>query len=138
VYRKLRERVAPKSISQELNDLMRKRLAELEGREYNPLESANYEELKREYDRLVKQIEKMKRPLQKRGVYQRLIAITDEAIQKLRTEDIGRIAPEILREWDGSREDAHLFISLLEATKKKLEAEKQLEEIRLAKGIERA
>lgn len=130
VYNRLRELIAPKTISRELDDLIKRRIAELEGREYNPLESADYEELKREYERLVKDIEKMKRPLQKRGVYRLLIAITDEIMTELKTEDISQIAPRLLQNWLGRKEDVHLFINLLEAMKKKLDTEKKLEEIR--------
>jgi len=127
-YQRLRERIKPKSISQELDDLMRKRLAELEGKEYNPLESADYEELKRE--RLMKETEKMERMLKKRGTYQRLVAVTADIEEELKTKDLRIVTPELLDRWDSPKEDAHLFISFLEKLKNKKEAEKQLEEIR--------
>jgi len=66
-YQRLRELIAPKAISRELDDLIRKRIVELEGKEYDSLESADYEELKREYERLLKETEKMERTLKKRG-----------------------------------------------------------------------
>jgi len=129
-YQRLRELIAPKTISRELDDLIKKRIAELEGREYNPLESADYEELKREYERLLKETEKMERTLKKRGTYQKLVAVTDEIEEELGTKDLKTVAPVLLDRWDEAKEDAHLFISFLEKLKKMKEAEKQLEEIR--------
>ena len=35
-YQRLGELIAPKTISRELDDLIRKRIAELEGKEYDP------------------------------------------------------------------------------------------------------
>jgi len=129
-YQRLRELIAPKTISRELDDLIRKRIAELEGKEYDPFESADYEELKREYERLLKETEKMERTLKKRGTYQKLVAVTDEIEEELGTKDLKTVAPMLLDRWDEDREDAHLFISFLEKLKKMKEAEKQLEEIR--------
>jgi len=132
-YQRLRELIAPKTISREIDDLIRKRIADLEGREYDPLETADYEELKREYEKLLKETEKMERTLKKRETYQKLVAVTAEIEEELRTKDLKVVAPELLDRWDGAREDAHLFISFLEKLKKLKEAERQLEEIRRGK-----
>jgi len=129
-YQRLRKLIAPKTISRELDDLIKKRIAELEGREYNPLESADYEELKHEYERLLKETEKMEKTIKKRGTYQKLVAVTDEIEEELRTKDLKTVAPMLLDRWNGPKEDAHLFISFLEKLKKLKEAENQLEGIR--------
>jgi len=129
-YKRLRELIAPKTISRELDDLIKKRIAELEGKEYDPLESADYEELKREYERLLKETEKMGKTLKKRGTYRNLVAVTAEIEEELGTKDLKTVAPVLLDRWDGNREDAHLFISFLEKLKKVKDAESQLEEIR--------
>ncbi|HDD40283.1 MAG TPA: hypothetical protein ENG21_03440 [Nitrososphaeria archaeon] len=129
-YQKLRKLIAPKTISRELDDLIKKRIAELEGKEYNPLESADYEELKREYERLLKDTEKMERTLKKRGTYQKLIAVTDEIEEELGTKDLKTVIPMLLDRWKGPKEDAHLFINFLEKLKKMKDAERQLEKIR--------
>jgi len=42
-YNRLKVLIKPKKISREINDLIRRRRAELEGGEYDPLESADYE-----------------------------------------------------------------------------------------------
>ena len=72
----------------------------------------------------------MERTLKKRGTYPKLIAVTDEIEEELRTKDLKTVAPVLLDRWDEAKEDAHLFISFLEKLKKMKEAEKQLEEIR--------
>ena len=132
-YQRLRKLIAPKTISRELDDLIKKRIAELEGREYNPLESADYEELKREYERLLKETEKMERMLKKRGTYQKLVAVTDEIEEELGTKDLSIVTPTLLDRWNGAKEDAHLFINFLEKLKKMKETERQLEKIRRRK-----
>jgi len=132
-YKRLRELIAPKSISRELDDLIKKRIAELEGREYNPLESADYEELKREHSRLVREVEKLERHLKRRRVYDDLLKLAYDVDVKIRERDLSNIeeiAPKILDEWDGLKEDAHQFITLLETVRDKWEIERKLEEIR--------
>jgi len=129
-YQRLRELIAPKTISREIDDLIRKRIADLEGREYDPLESADYEEIKREYERLLKETDKMEKTLKKRGTYQKLVAVTAEIEEDLGTKDLKAVAPVLLDKWEGAREDAHLFISFLEELKALKEAESQLEKIR--------
>ena len=39
---------------------------------------------------------------------------SEKLAENLQTEDASKIIPEILWRWEGDREDAHLFISLLE------------------------
>jgi len=133
-YQKLRKLIAPKTISRELDDLIKKRIAELEGKEYDPLESADYEELKREYERMLKDTEKMERTLKKRGTYQKLIAVTDEIEEELGTKDLKTVIPMLLDRWNEPKEDAHLFINFLEKLKKMKDAERQLEKIRRGVG----
>ena len=87
-YKRLQELIKPKKISREIDDLIKRRIAELEGREYNPLEEADYEALKREHNRLVREAEKLQRHLKRLKVYSQLLNLM--------------------------KEDAHQFITLLE------------------------
>ena len=139
-YRRLKELVAPKSISSEVNELIRKRVAELEGREYDVVEEADYEAVKREYQRLVREADRLKKLLEKRGTRRELFELTVEIMREMGVEKIGgvleEVSAEILRKWKGSRDDAHLYISLLELEKKKAEASRRLEEIRLKRKPE--
>jgi len=129
-YRRLKMLVRPRPVSREIDMLIRRRIAELEGREYDPLESADYEALKQEYARLIREAERMTRMLRKRGTYQRLIDVTADIEDELGTKDLKRVAPALLDRWNENKEDAHIFISLLETLKKNKEIEKQLEKIR--------
>jgi len=87
-YKRLGELIQPKKISQKLNDLIKRRISELEGREYNPAETADYEAFKREHNRLVREAEKLQRHLKRLKVYSQLLNLM--------------------------KEDAHQFITLLE------------------------
>ena len=123
------------SVSREIDELIRKRVAELEGREYDVVEEADYEAVKREYQRLVREADRLKKLLEKRGTRRELFELTVEIMREIGVEKVGgvleEVSAEILRRWKGSREDAHLYISLLELEKKKAEASRHLEEIRL-------
>jgi hypothetical protein len=130
-YDRLRRLIAPKGISREIEDLIKKRIEEIEGGEYNPIESVDYEALKREYERLVETAEKMTRKLKKRKTYQSLMALADELIRS-GADTLETLIPQILKKWQGKEEDAHLFINLLETLDKKEEAEEKLEKIRLS------
>ena len=130
-YKKLRKLIKPKKISQELDDLIKQRIAELEGREYNPLEEADYEALKREHNRLVREAEKLRRHLKGRKVYRQLLQLAFNLGMKEDLSNLDEVTPRILESWDGWKEDAHQFITLLETIRSKREIERKLEEIRM-------
>ena len=48
-----------------------------------------------------------------------------------RPQQLTDIVAKMLQEWKGSREDLHLFITLLETNKAKKEVEQKLDKIRL-------
>ena len=128
------------SVSREIDELIRRRVAELEGREYDVVEEADYEAVKREFFRLVQECDRLRKVLEKRGSRRKLLQLTVEIMREMGVEKIGgvleEVSAEILRKWKGSRDDAHLYISLLELEKKKAEASRRLEEIRLERKPE--
>jgi len=131
VYDRLKELVAPKPISQELNELMTKRVAELEGEEYDPLESADYEAVKREHATLIREAEKLAKPLKKRKTFEQLLDLAIECgIDQQWLSNLAEVAPRMLQKGDVPKEDIHQFITLMEVTQKRKEAEKKLDEIR--------
>ena len=135
-YKRLKMLVRPRPVSREIDMLIRRRIAELEGREYDPLESADYEALKQEYARLIRGAERVTRMLRKRGTYQRLINVTADIEDELGTKDLKRVAPALLDRWKDGPEDVHLFISFLEELKSMKEMERRLEEIRRSRNDE--
>jgi len=134
-YKRLQELIKPKKISREIDDLIKRRIAELEGREYNPLEEADYEALKREHNRLVREAEKLRRHLKRRKVYKQLLQLAFNLGMKEDLSNLDEVVPKILDGWDGWKEDAHQFITLLETIHSKREIERKLEEIRMRKSL---
>ena len=133
-YKRLQELIKPKKISLEIDDLIKRRIAELEGGEYNPLEEADYEALKREHNQLVREAEKLRRHLKRRKVYSQLLQLAFNLGMKEDLSNLDEITPKILDSWDGWKEDAHQFITLLETIRSKREIEQKLEEIRTNLG----
>lgn len=131
LFQELRKAIAPAKISREIDDLMRKRIAELEGREYRQEEQVDYEALEREHVRLVREVDQQERWLRKRKVYDDLTRLAVKV--GLTPKDLGRldeVAPKLRREWTGDPQDAHQFIMLLEAARARREVERKLDEVR--------
>lgn len=124
------------SVSSKVDEWIRKGLQESTGEDYG-IEKADYEELKRAHQRLIREVDRIERYLKKRRVYNDLLKLAYDVSAKIRERDlsnIGEIAPKILSEWDGLKEDAHQFITLLETVRDKWEIERRLEETRLKRG----
>ena len=123
------------SVSREIDELIRKRVAELEGREYDVVEEADYEAVKREFFRLVQECDRLRKVLEKHGSRRKLLKLTVKIMREMGVEKIGgvlkEVSAEILRRWQGSRDDAHLYISLLELEKRKAEVLRRLEKMRI-------
>ena len=134
-YKRLQELIKHKKISREIDDLIRRRIVELEGGGYNPLEDMDYEGLKREHNRLVREAEKLRRHLKRRKVYKQLLQLAFNCGMKENLSNLDEVTPKILDSWDGWKEDAHQFITLLETIRNKREIEQKLEEIRLRKSL---
>jgi len=133
-YQALRKAVYPKKVSHEVEDLMRKRISELEGREYAPQEHVDYEVLKRDHTRLIIEVDRLEKALVKRKVYDDLgrLAVKLGLTPDLRNLD--EVAPKLLDEYKGLKEDTHQFLSLLETVKAKREVERKLDEIRIMRA----
>jgi plasmid stability protein len=73
VYEKLKKALAihGRSISEEVNQLLRRRLAELEGVEASTKDRLNYETLKREHVKLTEEVNRLIKLLQREGAYNR-------------------------------------------------------------------
>ena len=134
-YKRLQELIKPKKISREIDDLIKRRIAELEGGEYNPAETADYEALKREHNQLVREAEKLRRHLKRRKVYSQLLQLAFNLGMKEDLSNLDEVVPKILDSWDGWKEDAHQFITLLETIHSKRKIEQKLEEIRMRKSL---
>jgi predicted CopG family antitoxin len=140
VYTKLRAALAAqgKSISEEVNTLLHKRLAELEGVEASAQANEDYEALKSQHLKLVEEVKRLTKPLEKDSVYESLMAFAYElGLDLTDLHNVEEIATKILKNWRGQLDQnvqpshIHLFITLLEKGKQKKDIERKLTEIRL-------
>jgi predicted CopG family antitoxin len=140
VYTRLRAMLASqdKSISEEVNALLRKRLAELEGVAPSAKGNEDYEALKGQHLKLVEEVKRLTKPLEKDGVYESLMRFAHAlGLDLTDLHNVEDIATKILKNWrehlnqDAQPSHIHLFITLLEKGKQKKDIERKLTEIRL-------
>lgn len=122
-------------VNAEINELIRKRVAELEGRDPGEFSHpVDYEPLKRQQARLTREMENLRKILTKQKVYDELHALVyGFGLDFKDYGNVEEVAAKLLGEWEGVAGHAHLFITLLETAKEKRQVEKNLEKIRSAK-----
>ena len=140
VYTRLRAVLASqgKSISEEVNTLLKRRLAELEGVEASAQSKEDYEALKSQHLKLVEEVKRLTKPLEKDGVYESLMGFAYElGLDLTDLHNVEDIATKILKNWrehidqNVQPSHIHLFITLLEKGKQKKAIERKLTETRL-------
>jgi len=140
VYTRLRAVLASqgKSISEEVNALLKKRLAELEGIEASVCGNQDYEALKSQHLKLVEEVKRLTKPFEKDGVYESLMRFAHAlGLDLTDLHNVEEIATKILQNWKSQLDEnvqtshIHLFITLLEKGKQKKAIERKLTEIRL-------
>ena len=133
-YKRLQKLVAPKPSSRELDELIKNRVLELEGEGVELENTIDYEAAKKDHLKLVKEIDRFKSLLRKHNAYDRLEDLAYECGLEWdgkEMDNLENVSTGVLNKWDGPPEDAHIFLSFLEAIKKKTEIERQLEMVRL-------
>jgi len=127
-----------KSISEEVNTLLRKRLAELDGVTPSAQGNEDYEALKSQHLKLVEEVNRLTKPLEKDGVYESLMRFAHAlGLDLTDLHNVEEIATKILKNWKSQLDQnvqpshIHLFITLLEKGKQKKDIERKLTEIRL-------
>ncbi|MEM2922244.1 MAG: hypothetical protein QXF26_08020 [Candidatus Bathyarchaeia archaeon] len=135
VYEKFKKLLNAKEpgrkISEELNNLMKKRIMELEGRPDQEIDPVEYEALKRQHSRLDKDEETLTKKLRKRKVYDDLCSLAYKlGLDFKNCSNADEVAPKLLKEWDGGG-DIHEFITLTETIWEKRQVERRLAEIRM-------
>jgi predicted CopG family antitoxin len=140
VYTRLRAMLAAqcKSISEEVNALLKRRLAELEGVEASAQSKEDYEALKSQHLKLVEEVKRLTKPLEKDGVYESLMRFAHElGLDLTDLHNVEEITTKILQNWKSQLDQniqpshIHLFITLLEKGKQKKAIERKLTETRL-------
>ena len=136
VYERLKELLAPKPVSPEVEKKMVEMIEEIEGEEYKPAETtADYKELEREQVKLAKRLQSLEKMLgypREDSEYNRIRRITRQCGFD---EDTLEFTPEIVKcmfdTYEGPPDSVHLYINLMEVVKEKREVENQLTEIRM-------
>ena len=133
VYERLRQALAVRgrSISEEVNELLRRRLAEIEGVEASAKDSLNYEALKREHVKLAEEVNRLIKLLQKDGTYDQLMVTAAELGLDTELSNAEEVIAKLLEKWNEDKTALHIFITLIETSKHKKAIEKKLEEVRL-------
>jgi len=129
-YRELLKLKAHCSASSEMNEFVKRRVAELEGL---PLEAPveNYDELKRQHLELSNEAMHLEKILKREKVFDCLVALATElGISWLDLANLCEVSPKLLEGWDGLKEHVHLFITLLETVQEKKKVESILGGIR--------
>jgi len=133
IYEKLRQALAiqGRSISGEVNELLRKRLAELENAEIPTKENLNYEALKREHVKLAEEVNRLIKLLQREGAYDQLMEMVAELGLNTELNNAEEVIAKLLENWTEDKTALHIFITLIETSKHKKAIERKLEQIRL-------
>ncbi|MDH7563789.1 MAG: hypothetical protein QHH24_02755 [Candidatus Bathyarchaeota archaeon] len=144
VYTRLKTALAAqgKSISEEVNTLLQKRLAELEGFEASARNNEDYEALKSQHLKLVEEVNRLTKLLEKDGVYESLMGFAyEQGLDLTDLHNVEEIAAKILQKGRENLDQnirtshIHLFITLLEKGKQKKAIERKLTQIRLKAAL---
>ncbi|MBS7251542.1 MAG: hypothetical protein KIH08_13280, partial [Candidatus Freyarchaeota archaeon] len=115
-----------------VNELLKRRLAELKGTEQPSNEDLNYEALKREHVRLSEETARLTRLLQKSGEYETLLEAAENlGLNQQTLENAEEVKAKLLQTWNGLKAPAHILITLIETAQKRRQTEQKLEKIRL-------
>ena len=133
VYERLKQALAVRGrgISEEINELLRRRLAEIEGVEAQAKESSNYEALKREHVKLAEEVNRLIKLLQRDGTYDQLMETVAELGLDTELSNANEVIAKLMQKWSEDKTALHIFITLIETSKQKKTIERKLDEIRL-------
>jgi len=137
IYEKLKQALAAqgKSISEEVNELLRRRLAEIEGAEASTQDALNYEALKREHVKLAEEVNRLIKLLQRIGAYNQLMEMVAELGLDTQLNNAEEVIAKLLQKWSEDKTALHIFITLIETSKQKKAIERKLDEVRLKEGV---
>jgi hypothetical protein len=120
-----------KCISDYLNEHLKQLISEFDGRETAFQEASRYENMKRQYSKLVEDVRLLTKRLKKEGVYQDLMDLAYSlGLDMIDLHNVAEVVPQLFQKWDGYTEHLHLFITLLEIGQKKKALERELTEMR--------
>ena len=133
VYERLRQALAirGRSISEEVNELLSRRLAEIEGVEASTQDTLKYEALKREHVKLAEEVNRLIKLLQRIGAYDQLMEMVAELGLDTELSNAEEVIAKLMQKWNEDKTALHIFITLIETSKHTKAIERNLEQIRL-------
>jgi len=134
VWNKAKQLVQEKfgrSISDYLNEHLKKLVGELDGSETAFERASKYERLKHQYAKLSEDVRLLTTRLKKEGVYQELMGLAYSlGLDLSDLHNVAEVVPQLFEKWNGYTDHLHLFITLLEIGQKKKALERELTEMR--------
>ena len=133
-YEKAREYAwkSGKSLNECLNEWLREFAQKSEG---TPIEEINYERLKREFLNLTYETNRLVNAVKESGDYDELMTLVFSLGLSVDLSNLDQIIPKLMEAWKGSQESLHIFIDLMEISKRKRDILKILTEIRMHKYL---
>ena len=120
-----------KCISDYLNEHLKQLISEFDGHETAFQEASRYENMKRQYSKLVEDVRLLTKRLKKEGVYQDLMDLAHSlGLDMIDLHNVTEVVPQLFDKWNGYTDHLHLFITLLEIGQKKKALERELTEMR--------
>lgn len=122
------------SVSSRIDDLIKEWVQQATGKKFaeNPIE---YEGLKREHFKIVKDLDSIQNRLLRLKVYESLKQTAVKVGLNREYTNVREVSGRFLQEWAGLKEHAHLFITLLELVQRKHEVERQLDGVRTRSSL---
>jgi hypothetical protein len=111
---RLKALIGEKSLSKEVNELISRRIAELEGANHVDFDAQDYDTMKKQHASMLQELGNLTRRLQKAGCYDKLGKLAVSLGLRGDCGNISELASKLLSAWKGPREYAHLFITLIQ------------------------
>jgi len=135
LFQAYRKKIDPKPVSRDLEDLMRKSLADATIESPGKDKPVDYASLRRGYEKASADAERLEKKLRKRRAFDDLtkLAMSLGIVDPEDLAKLNEVAPKLQEAWKGSIDAAQIFIFYLEAMKAKSDFLTKLNEVRAAR-----
>jgi hypothetical protein len=121
------------NVSGEVEGFMRRRLAELDGKEPLEISQDDYERLRNQQLELSREADKIVKGLRDQKVWESLSATADEVGLNMKDlNNLDKTIPQLFEAWDDAPDYMHRYVTFLEKLREKWAVQKQLLRIRTA------
>jgi hypothetical protein len=121
------------NVSGEVESFMRRRLAELDGKEPLQVSQDDYERLRNQQLELSREADKIVKGLREQKVWESLSATADELGLNMKDlNNLDKTIPQLFEAWQDAPDYMHRFVTYLEKLREKWTVQNQLLRIRTA------